>query len=557
MRKEMKKLISMALLTVLLVASLSGCGSPAASEPPEASGLEESATATASASASDSASPSDDAPEQMSGALSAEPVTLNVLTTRWGTMGDSFTKNQWIIDLEARTNVKVDWQVQSLNDWNEQKAILLASSDLPEVAMGGQTFSDADISGNADLFLELSDLIEKNMPNLLHAMSVIPAMKTIITNPEGEIYSLPKNLPCRPVTCGQPIINKTWLDHLGLAVPTTTDDLYAVLKAFKEQDANGNGDKNDEIGYAGSRDVTGDLLNPFGITDLYGSHMLVNRDGSLSYYPISDQYKEAIKWLEKLYAEGLIDPETFTQDGTMLDGKRKNESVALVGFDYAWTPDSLFGQWSSQYIAIAPIKGPDGMAYAGGDKDGVSSIVRNEAEITTACKDPDLAAKWLDQFYDGEASIQNFWGAIDTVISKNGDGSYTLNNPPEGTSADAWYWDQSLRDFGPKFISPDFQKLIKLSPESGDGLKQELSKMGEPFVTTPYPNVMYTTAENEQRASLLADIDSYVGTTRAMWITKGGIEEEWDAYVKQLENMGSKDLIKIYTDAYARYTAAQ
>ena len=52
-----------------------------------------------------------------------------------------------------------------------------------------------------------------------------------------------------------------------------------------------------------------------------------------------------------------------------------------------------------------------------------------------------------------ENQHQNFWGAIGTVITKNSDGTYTLNNPPEGTSADAWYCDQSLRDFGPRYIS--------------------------------------------------------------------------------------------------------
>jgi len=139
------------------------------------------------------------------------------------------------------------------------------------------------------------------------------------------------------------------------------------------------------------------------------------------------------------------------------------------------------------------------------------------------------------------------------VINKNDDGTYTLNDPPEGTSADAWYWDQSLRDFGPKYVSPEFQDKIKLSPESGDGLKVELSKLGDPFITTPYPSVMFTAEETEALATYRTDIDKFVATTRAEWITKGGIDKGWDDYVKQLEDMGLKDMIKIYEDAYDRY----
>ena len=482
-----------------------------------------------------------------------EPVTLKVLTTRWGNMGDSFTKNQWLIDLEKKTNVKIEWQVQSLNDWGEQKAIMIASQDLPEVIIGSQTFNDADIMNNSDLFLDLTDLIETYMPNLKNAMGETPELKRVITFTDGKIYSLPRKLPCRPKTCNQPIINKQWLNNLGLSEPTTIDELTAVLKAFKDRDANGNGDPNDEYPISGAKGLSMDLLNPFGITDINGTHMIIKDDGSLVYYPIIENYKEGIKWLHELYKQGIIDPESFTQDSTMQDGKRKNESISLVGFDYAWTPDALFGQWSSEYIALAPIAGPDGKRYAGGDENGVSSIVRNEAEITKFCKNPEIAARWLDQFYDGEASIQNFWGAIGTVITKNSDGTYTLNDPPEGTSADAWYWDQSLRDFGPKYVSSDFQKRIILSSKSGDGLKLELSKIADPYITKPYPNVFYTSEETEHLATLTTDINKFVEVTRAEWITNGGIDDGWDSYIQKLKDMGLNDMIQIYTNAYKRY----
>lgn len=430
---------------------------------------------------------------------------------------------------------------------------MIASQDLPEVIIGSQTFNDADIMNNSDLFLDLTDLIETYMPNLKNAMDETPELKRVITFTDGKIYSLPRKLPCRPKTCNQPIINKQWLNNLGLSEPTTIDELTAVLKAFKDRDANGNGDPNDEYPISRAKGLSMDLLNPFGITDINGTHMIIKDDGSLVYYPIIENYKEGIKWLHELYKQGIIDPESFTQDSTMQDGKRKNESISLVGFDYAWTPDALFGQWSSEYIALAPIAGPDGKRYAGGDENGVSSIVRNEAEITKFCKNPEIAARWLDQFYDGEASIQNFWGAIGTVITKNSDGTYTLNDPPEGTSADAWYWDQSLRDFGPKYVSSDFQKRIILSSKSGDGLKLELSKIADPYITKPYPNVFYTSEETEHLATLTTDINKFVEVTRAEWITNGGIDDGWDSYIQKLKDMGLNDMIQIYTNAYKRY----
>ncbi|MCA1292434.1 extracellular solute-binding protein [Paenibacillus sp. alder61] len=481
-----------------------------------------------------------------------EPVTLKVLTMRWGNMGDTFTQNQWLQDLEKNTNVKIEWEVVSSNDWSEQKSIMLASGTLPDIILGNQTFSDSDIVNNLSYFRPLDELIEQYMPNLKAAMEETPELRQISTFPDGKIYSLPARLPARPKSKNQPVINKAWLDKLGLQAPQNLDELRNVLKAFKEQDPNGNG-KKDEIPY--TENGLGALLDPFGITDPNGNSMTV-KDGKPVFIPVSEEYKAGLQWAHELYAEGLIDQELYTQDATMTSAKQQNADAPIVGFTYQWTPDAVFGKWSGEYEAIAPIAGPDGKKYQAGDPSGLS-FNRNEMLITTSCKYPEIAARWADQFYTNEASIQNFWGAIDTVIKKNEDGTYTLMDPPSGTSADAWYWEQSLRDFGPKYVSPAFEKNIVLNPKTGDGLKLEIDKMGSEYVTVPFPNVMYTAEEFQELPTLTTDIDSYVSAMRAQWVTKGGIDEEWDAYVKKLQDMGLDKLMKIRTDAYNRYMSVK
>lgn len=130
-------------------------------------------------------------------------------------------------------------------------------------------------------------------------------------------------------------------------------------------------------------------------------------------------------------------------------------------------------------------------------------------------------------------------------------------NPPAGTSADAWYWESSVRDFGPKYVSPSFEKNIILDPSNGDGLKLTIDKLGKDYVTIPFPNVMYTAEEFQELPTLTTDIDTYVRTTRAQWITKGGIDEQWDAYIKKLNEMGLERLVTIRTDAYERYNSVK
>ncbi|WP_281814667.1 extracellular solute-binding protein [Vallitalea longa] len=537
---SMKKTISLLVVAVLMITCVTGCGSK--NEKSNDGG------ATEVAGTADSNFNKEGLP------IVNEPVTLTVLTTRWGNMGDSFTQNQFLKDLESKTNVKIEWQVQSLSDWEEQRGILLAGGELPDIILGNKTFEDTNVLNNIEMFLPLDDIVDEYMPNYKKALTDMPDLKKTVTYLDGKMYSMGKNLPCRPVVCNQPIINKVWLDRLGLDEPTDIDQLHSVLKAFKEKDANGNGDPDDEIPITGSKGLSMDLLNPFGITDVNGAMMLVDEDDTLTFYPTCEQYKKGIKWLHELYNEGIIDAEAFTQDDTMSLGKNQDPNVSRVGFSYNWIPDAVYGQWKDEYIALAPIAGSDGKRYAGGDKNGISAIERNEALISKDCKHPEIAARWLDEFYTGEASIQNFWGAIGTVISKNDDDTYTLNNPPEGTSADGWYWDQSLRDFGPKYVSEEFQEKIKLSPESGDGLKLELSKLGEDYITKSYPKVLLSSEEIEELASLETDINKFIEVTRADWVINGNVDEGWDEYVNKLNEMGLERLIQIRTDAMERYT---
>jgi putative aldouronate transport system substrate-binding protein len=478
------------------------------------------------------------------------PVELTVLTMRWGDMGDTFTNNQWLKDTEAKLGVKINWQVVSSNDWAEKRGILLAGGQLPDIFIGNQTMTDADVTSNRDYFLELTDVVNQYMPNYKHALEAIPAMKKIVTEVDGKMYSFSKIQPARPTVRNQLIINKNWLDAVGMPAPTNIDELKAVMVAFKEKDPNGNG-KADEIAFSHNGDIPSDWFSPFGVTDINNTMMSIT-DGDPFFWPTSEGYKAGIAWTRELYELGVIDPEIFTQDWAMLTSKWTNEEVPLVGMSYQWTPDSVFGQWSSQYIAVPPIKDMAGKAYSSGDPDGIFAIMNNEAQITTQCKNVEMAAKWLDEFYTSEASIQNFWGAIGTVITKNDDGTYSLNNPPAGISADAWYWQESLRDFGPKFVEPGFNDKLKLDPTTGDGFKLEIAKMAADYVTKPFPNCKYTKEESDELALLATDIAGYCQQMRAKWVTEGGVDAEWDDYVKQLNAMGLERFIQIRMDAYNR-----
>ena len=151
-------------------------------------------------------------------------------------------------ELEEKHGINIEWQVYYDSDWQEQKSLLLASGDLPDAFFGSICLKDTDIAQNKDYFLELTDLIDQNMPNLKAVFEKEPELLARAKDRNGEIYSLVKKLPLRPEVCGNVLyINKDWLDNLGLEVPKTYEELESVLEAFATQDADGDERSTNEI----------------------------------------------------------------------------------------------------------------------------------------------------------------------------------------------------------------------------------------------------------------------------------------------------------------------
>ena len=181
---------------------------------------------------------------------------------------------------------------------------------------------------------------------------------------------------------------------------------------------------------------------------------------------------------------------------------------------------------------------------------------RNELVVTKNCEDVGKLLTWADQFYTDLASVQTYYGSIgDGKITAHEDGTYEVLLPAadSGINLDTSCWTFSFRDHGPKYMNEDFQSKIVLPATEGDGIKLADDAVNAAYVRDTFPVVFYTTEQLEEKAFLSTDIYSYVSTQYAKWVTEGGIDEEWDAYIEQLNKMGLEDLVQIELDAYATY----
>jgi ABC-type sugar transport system, periplasmic component len=155
----------------------------------------------------------------------------------------------------------------------------------------------------------------------------------------GKIYSYPTMLEDYSGSLPQKAwINSKWLEKIDRSVPTTTDQLLEVLNLFKEMDPNGN-NQADEIPlgvtYQGTGyNTLGFIITAFAQTefDLSPNREFLNvRDGKVYTDVTSDGYKDALKYLNKLYSANLISADFLNQNSSVLfEGTIDSEIYGVI-----------------------------------------------------------------------------------------------------------------------------------------------------------------------------------------------------------------------------------
>ena len=164
-----------------------------------------------------------------------------------------------------------------------------------------------------------------------------PRRKTRSSQIDGKIYSVPDVNECYHCTHAQKMwVYQPWLDKLGLEVPETTDEFEQMLIAF--QDARiptvmGNRMKSRCQGIVSWHGSLADyLMNPFvyyqTVSSPSGYYL---EDGVIKAPFVEDGWKEGLKYLNKLYAQGLIDPQAFTNTDEQAKALGENPDVAILG----------------------------------------------------------------------------------------------------------------------------------------------------------------------------------------------------------------------------------
>lgn len=458
-------------------------------------------------------------------------------------------------ELEEKTNIDVEWEQIPSESWTEKKNLILASGEFPDAFFNGLTTQDVVDYGTEGVLIPLEDLIDKYAPNIKKIFDDNPQVRRMATAPDGHIYSIPwfedqAHFQYRNTL----LLNKTWMDQLGLSMPTTPDELIEVLKAFKEQDPNGNGQA-DEIPSTFRHNTTTngyyELFGAFGLADALTGFSV--KDKKVVFEPVLPEYKKAIEFLNRMYEEGLLDKESFTQDAKQMLSKTKDETPK-VGLIASFNGTYELGDRVHEYVAMPPLKGPEGhQLWRRQD----NRIILNFFSITKNNPYPEATMRFVDTMNDPKSAMQFKYGPFGTHLKEKPDGKIEIVPPQDGMDISTWIGSTTPSTAFPLLVSSEW--LQKLKQSESDKLRNGFYEIYKPYIVPEdrtYPNLYMTAEENKRLGVLATDIMTYVRKMEAKWIVEGGIETEWDKYVEDLNRMGLEEMIQIKQQAYDRYTGS-
>ena len=464
-------------------------------------------------------------------------------------------------DAAANAGVEIEWEEISTG-WTEKKPVILASGDLPDIIINDSTITSSDIISNIDSFMDMTDLIAAYAPNIQKMFEEVPDSLTASMY-NGGIYALPLVTAYMPTSYVTLNINKTWLDKLGLEVPTTLDEFEQCLIAFRDGDPNGNGIK-DEIPLdwpqQGHTHDIYCLTGAFGTVDNQSTNMVVVEDGKVQFLYETEAFYKLTQYVHRWYEEGLITPEVYTNDYAASNVVRTTGDIARVGAATGYSAPSLFSKFSDEYISIAPLSGGEEYDVKWPFSTVGAPVNSNKLVMTSDCENPEAAMRFINELYSDDFGIQEYYGSFDTgAVTKYDDGTYSIQLVEGYGSIDEMKWYLSPVNNGPGYFSADLVSRTKAPAELTDRTVTE--ELYIPYRNDPkdiWPTyARFNEEQNEELVYLQSDIQNLVSQKMAAWCVNGGIEDEWDDYINSLKMMGLEEMRAIYQEVYDAYWAEQ
>lgn len=522
-----------------------------------------------------------------------EPVSVTIGVVPQNN-GEYDLENVWVNQyFDAVSNLDITWQHIDRASAKEKIPLMMAGDTMPDAILGFTSMNAKRIAqyGVDEGMLYPIDTLLDYMPNFKAMLDKTPAVRDALTAADGHIYGLPAMADGANSYILRFFINSDWLKNVGKEMPSTLDEFYDVLVAFRDQDANGNGDPTDEIPASASWNegykMRAWILNALGFcTTGSNTALYYKADGTseAAYIPYRSEYKEYLTYMNKLWNEGLLDQDMFTQTQSQVDAKLtdKRTGFTTVAAPQAVDPTQEFTWEAAKPLTSAlnatpiqpkssPVANPGyffinsncseekaaalanfGDSFFSLDMYGLLSggpeYVEGEAPAMTA-EGPQYSnefgifwneeTKTMDWKYDA-TNYSSVWAFRTTVASTWAYPGYNGNGNEAWVAEYAAKYPDSVR--GKAFANGTALETWRISSD----------KWQTPYAKFVMPALFYSVDDLAFASDTETMMNDYVAGMEAKFITgELSIEAEYDKFIKTLEQYGVKEYVEML-DKYVK-----
>ena len=496
--------------------------------------------------------------------IAKDPITFNIMIRDYNGGATDYNNSSFAKYVKEKMNITLKFEVCNEGNFAEKMTLAYASNKLPDMFWGmapATTFHNPYIKKGQ--LTEVGSLIEKYAPNIQKMYKENPSAKYLATFDDGKNYMVP--MINESEKYGQMLfINKTWLSNLKLSVPSTVEDLYTVLKKFKSEDANNNGNRNDEIPMMVAGEIDPSLYGPWGTNTYWNGFSIDDSNGKVYYGYTSEAYRNAMKYFNKLFKEGLLDQNLRGTKAADIYA-RSSASVQTVGVFAASSYSGYVSDESFQknYV-IMPL-----LTASGANAQYYYNVYENNwAEwgiITSACKYPECAIRLIDSLYSTEGTLLARYGApgADGLWNYDSNGKIVFNlnkKPSKFKTVGDWIKSRTPAYGLPHYASKEFYDLVN----GANAAQNAATKYEQTQVKAIYGKVdkensfpkLYLTDAQVAAQSKIGDYSSL--RSDMFWKFLSGtasLDNDWDTYVSQMNRLGLQDAVSIQQAAYNSYKA--
>lgn len=468
--------------------------------------------------------------------------------------------------LFAEKNLSIEFEIVAPDQYLTTAQTRIASgTDLPDI-MSLDSFDDATAMelANKGIIQPINKIMDEHGDGTFNNFynEKYPFMSQLTTAPDGNVYwytsTQAQTYQDKPApTCRVINIRKDWLEKLNLEAPKTAEEFITVMKAFQDNDMNGNGVKDEIV----TVDTTGDFFMTgiaqwFGLGNYLTSVDLKNNKVVSPWY--QDGIKDYLQYMQRLVAEGLLDPDLIGATYEQINQRMAENKVGAT-FDYCmqtWLEPSVNAD-GVEFLPIANLKAGDHTSY---------NIIEppffswQKWVVTKDSKNPEAVAALLDILYSERYEELSAWG-IKGKTYEVVDGRNQLLDGVGGA-----FWEQNAKDRNtngaPMWTGSVFPTVSLYTMESQFASRPEHKnefQKSVAFQETVYPDAKYcymaiaTDEQNARKAAIATDLSTYSSELVTDFILGRASFDKWDQYIKQLKDLGLDEMIEIEQSQFDKF----